>query len=65
MAVFKVVARDPKTKRQTRKKVYVGEAFTKYSEKLINRWVRTADIEIYEFKDSIGDYELWYTKTQE
>lgn len=59
MSVFKVVARDPKTGRQTKKKIYIGETYSRYSEELIKRWQEYNDIEIYllQLDDT---WKLWY-----
>jgi hypothetical protein len=48
MSTFKVVSRDVKTGNQLKKKVYVGDAYSKYAMSLINRWVLWSDIEVYE-----------------
>lgn len=58
MSVFKVVSRNPDTGRQLKKKIYVGDAYKKYAQDLINRWSEWSDVEVYEMKDE--EYRLWY-----
>jgi len=58
MSVFKVVARDPKTGKQWKKKIYVGEAYNKYATNLVVRWQEYHDIEVYEMYHE--EWRLWY-----
>jgi len=52
---FKVVGRDPETKRQKKKTVYTSKAdYLKYKDDIIRRWTTymNFDIEIYELVDN-------------
>lgn len=51
---FKVIGRDPETKRQKKKSVYTSEAdYLRYKNDIIRRWTNylNLDIEIYELID--------------
>ena len=59
---FKVVSRDPVTKRQVKKRIYnFHKDFLTYSDKLIKRYRRYYDVEVYVLKNN--KWEL--TKTYE
>ena len=58
MSVYKVIARNPKTKRQEIKKVYETDAkFEKYGAEAIYRYQERHDVEVYKLIDDV--YVFW------
>lgn len=67
MNITKVVARNPQTKRQQIKKIYIGDKFKKYGEHTSKRYQSLHDVEIYEMynEEWIISYELKMPRTKE